>query len=197
MSLTFAITSYEDSDLAVKSIAALRKLYPTATIVFLSDLPPNRLKLPQFCGAWTERWMKAALGTDAEIIVKIDPDTRAFVAATEFPGADIFGQIAKNGIYYSVKGVIHGAAIGFQRSAVEKIVQSGLLLDKKYTVQPYVTNRDLRETISLQDPIVHDVAVRLGLTMAAWDGLHIRTRWDNEEQMDVSKFYFAHPVVKD
>jgi hypothetical protein len=194
MNITFAITSYQDAALATKTAAALKALYPNATIVRASDLPPHRLKLPQFSGQWTERWMKGALATPADIIVKIDPDTRAYNAVATFPTTDIFGQIAKNGVYYNLKGVIHGAAIGFKRSAVEKIVESGLLTSVKYTVKPYVTSRDSTETISLQDPIVHDIALQLGLTMGAWPGLSIRTRWDDATTVDKSKVTFAHPV---
>lgn len=193
--LTFVLTSYKDADLSVKTIEALVKVYPGASIIHLSDSAPNRLKLPQFAGAWTERWMKAGLGTNADIIVKLDPDTRAYVAVTDFPATDIFGQVAVNGTYWDVKGVIHGAAIGFKRSAVEKIVQSGLLHDKKYTTHPYVTSRDLTETISLQDPIVHDIAVRLGLSEGNWPGLQILTKWDEQRKIDMSKVTFAHPVV--
>jgi hypothetical protein len=194
MNITFVITSYQDSVLAAQSAAAAKTLYPSAQIVQLSDLPPNRLKLPQFSGQWTERWMKAALATNADIIIKIDPDTRAYNAVTTFPTTDIFGQIAQNGIYGGLKGVIHGAAIGFQRAAVEKIVASGLLSDKKYTVKPYTTTRGLTETISLQDPIVHDVATRLGLTMGAWAGTSIRTKWQGKKTVDTTKVTFAHPV---
>jgi hypothetical protein len=193
MNITFAITSYEDSVLAAQSAAAAKTLYPSAQIVQLSDLAPNRLKLPQFAGAWTERWMKATLATNADIIIKIDPDTRAYNAVTTFPTTDIFGQIAENGIYWNVKGVIHGAAIGFQRSAIQKIVDSGLLLDKKYTTKPYLYSRDMTEAISLQDPIVHDVALRLGLTMGAWAGLQLFTKWQ-QPTVDKSTATFAHPV---
>jgi hypothetical protein len=191
MKLTFALTSYQDADLALKSIAALQRTYPGAAILHLSDLQV-RLKLPQFAGQWTERWMKAALATDADIIVKVDPDTRAYAAA-QWPGEDIFGQRAVNGTYWNVKGVLHGAAIGFKRSAVEKIVSSGLLRDVKYTKHPYVTSRDEAETISLQDPMVHDIAQRLGLTEGEWDGLAIRTKWDTAPVIDERKT-FIHPV---
>ncbi len=195
MNMTFAITTYQEpAELVAKSVAALKASYPDASIVQLSDLPPNRLKLPQFAGAWTLRWMEASLKTNADVIVKVDPDTRAYKAVTEFPKTDIFGQVAKNGVYYNLKGVIHGAAIGFQRSAVQKIVDSGLLFDKKYTASPYLYTRDEKEAISLQDPIVHDVAIRLGLTMGSWDGLQIQTRWEQIEKVDTSKVTFAHPV---
>jgi len=195
MNITFAITSYQEpAELVAKSVAALKTLYPDASVVQLSDLAPNRLKLPQFAGTWTLRWMQAALATNADVIVKIDPDTRAYKAVTTFPTADIFGQIAKNGVYYNLKGVIHGAAIGFQRSAVQKIANSGLLLDKKYTALPYVFSRDEKEAISLQDPIVHDVSIRLGLTTGSWEGLQIQTRWEQIKKVDTSKVTFAHPV---
>ena len=44
MNLTFVLTSYKDADLAVTTIAALGKLYPKASIIHLSDLPPKMLR---------------------------------------------------------------------------------------------------------------------------------------------------------
>lgn len=194
MKLTFAISSWQkDADLAPKAIESLKKAYPDAVIVHCVDVPPNRIKLPQFAGAWTERWMKAALETAADIIVKVDPDTRAYVRATEFPKEDIFGQVSDPGTYWHIEGVIFGAAIGFQRSAVEKIVASGLLNDKKYTVHPYLFDREEDTTVSLQDPIVHDIGLRLQLSSGKWTGLQMHTRWGDPVR-DAEKYTFVHPV---
>src|SRR5271157_4163109 len=96
--VAFAMTTYKDTDLAKKAVSALKEFYPKAAIVVCSD-EIDRLKLPDLCGAWTERWMQQALKTDANIIVKVDPDTRCYGIVTKWPMADVFGQIAPEGVY--------------------------------------------------------------------------------------------------
>jgi hypothetical protein len=141
--------------------------------------------------------MTQAITTGADIIVKVDPDTRATNLAT-FPSADVFGFLAPNGIYSpKSSGIFCGAAIGFQSSAVEKILSSGHLTDQKYTRKPFVTPERRyghpREVIALQDPIVADVVSRLRLTTANWPGLHIRFSWDRPVPPP-SGATFIHPV---
>lgn len=195
--LTFVMNyTQRDAALSLKSAFALKTLYPGVEVILIEDSP--RLKLPQFSGQWTDRWMKAALLTDADIIIKLDPDTRATKAAASFPTTDIFGQQAPLGTYFPKStGIICGGAIGFQRAAVQKIVDSGFLLDPKYTVKPYLTEERRfgtpRETVSLQDPIVADIAQRLGLKSGDWPGLHIKFQWE-PPVVAPKDALFAHPV---
>ncbi len=195
--ITFAMTYCErDAALVNKSQAALESLYPEARVIVIADNP--RIKLPGFQGQWTERWMKAALATDADIIVKIDPDTRAMRVAT-FPTEDVFGQMAPTGAYYpNSNGIISGGAIGFQQAAVQKIVDSGFLRDTKYDVKPYATEERRfgtpRETILLQDFITHDVAERLNLTKGDWPGLHLKFSWEADQNVHPKNATFIHPV---
>jgi hypothetical protein len=197
MSLTFALTSYVyDHEKAVKTVADLRRNYPRAEIVHLNDDPPNRLKLPQFAGRWTERWMEAALATSADIIIKVDPDTLVIRPLADFPEADMFGVASKRRL---CKGVILGGAYGFRRSAVEKIVGSRLLLDGKYTSTAsmdyifceYRPGRKL-EILSLQDPIVFDVVTLLGLTTAPWADVYMYNEDYVMPKVDHSKYGFVH-----
>jgi hypothetical protein len=204
MDLTFAINSCKyDAALVPLCTAALTKLYPNAKIVVVPDLAPNELKLPAHAGAWTERWMQQALAASTDgIIVKLDPDTRAYNAITSWPTQDAFGQIAGPKVYPGVKGsVIFGACIGFQRAAVAKIVQSQILLDAKYTVAPYLftefrSGREKRQ-ISLQDPIMADVISRLGLSTGTLPNLYMGLSWHGvSKKIDLTKFAFAHSVRK-
>jgi hypothetical protein len=195
MTLCFAITHCDrDASLAELSAAALKSLYPDAHIVVIEDKP--RLKLPQFSGQWTQRWMEEAVATGADIIIKLDPDTRAKNVAA-FPEFDIFGQVSPDGTYPQMSGIICGACIGFQKAAVEKILSSGFLLDAKYSEKPYAaTERRYQpwETVSLQDPIVHDVAQRLGLSQGSWAGLSIKFSWDAHKDAHPRNATFVHPV---
>jgi hypothetical protein len=196
--LFFAMNYCErDKTLASKSMSACQKLYPNDLVVGIPDTP--RLKLAQFGGQWTQRWMEAALAdAEAEIIIKIDPDTRALKACRAFPTTDIFGQLAPEGTYYpKSNGIICGGAIGFTRAAVQKIVDSKLLLDPKYTQKPYWTEERRfgtpREHIALQDPIVHDIAQRLNLSEGAWDGLDLMMSWEPSRPFQKTAT-FVHPV---
>jgi hypothetical protein len=139
--------------------------------------------------------MKQALATGADIIVKLDPDTRARAAVTTFPTTDVFGQMSPAKTYHQLSGVLYGAAIGFKASAVKKILESGYLRSPVYKQTPYLT-RETRYTpiefISLQDPIVHDVAVRLKLTEGPWPGLFIQPHWETATTPP-SDATFVHP----
>lgn len=184
----FAMTTYQDGELAKKSIRALREFYPKSPVVLCSD-EDERLKLPELCGAWTERWMKGCMKTDADIIVKLDPDTRAYNRVSEWPESDVFGVWAPIGVYAALGAphTIYGAAIGFQRHGVKRILDSGLLRDSKYKKFAW-------EGVSIQDPIVTDIVKTLGLSVSPWSGLHIRTKWDGLGEFDKKKVAFAHPV---
>jgi hypothetical protein len=190
MGICFAMTWYrEPLELIAESIDALGEHYPDADLALVNE-NKERLKLPQFAGQWSERWMRRAIDTGAEIIVKIDPDTRCYRRA-EFPSADVFGEIAP-AVCFGIEGVIFGAAIGFSRSAILKILESGYLFDKKYCEDPYRYARD-GEIVSLQDAIVSDIARRLGLRFAAWRGLRINCDWQGAPETGGAAF--AHPVL--
>lgn len=195
--LTFAMTYCDrDAALAQKSADAVRTLYPSAQIVLIEDHP--RLKLAHFGGQWTERWMQAALATDANIIVKLDPDTRAMRTVTHFPMALVFGQMAPMGAYYSKSdGIILGGAIGFKRFLVEKIVDSALLQDARYTEKPYAREErrfgDPKEVIAMQDPIVADILQRLDVFQGVWDGLDLMMSWEPVRSFRQTAT-FVHPV---
>lgn len=193
--LAFAMTyCSRDKQLAQDSSAALKTLYPQAQVLLIEDNP--RLKLPQFSGQWTERWMKQALTTGADIIVKVDPDTRALAAVTNWPITDIFGQVSPDKTYHNLTGVLYGAAIGFKASTVKKILDSGQLRHPRYKQPPFVT-RETRYTpvefISLQDPIVHDIAVRLKLAEGPWPGIFIQPHWETPA-IPPPNTTFVHPV---
>lgn len=198
--LAFAINYCgRDAALAQKSAAAVRQLYPTASVVLIDDSETN-LKVPPNAGQWTQRWMTQALATGADIIFKIDPDTRAMKAVTTFPTADVFGQPSVARTYYptSPTTIIYGACIGFQKAAAEKIVASNLLLNAKYNEKPYVCEERRygtpRFNVILNDPVMDDVITQLGLTKATWAGLDMKNSWDVDQHVHPHSATFIHPV---
>jgi hypothetical protein len=188
MNVTFAMTTFHEGVLVDKSVKALREFHPKSTIVVLHDEETN-LKVPELRGTWTANWMLTALATDADIIVKVDPDTRAYNTVSKWPESDVFGEIAPNWVYAGLgaTNVVFGACIGFKRSAVKKILDSGYLLDKQY-------EKFAHKGVSIQDPIVTDVINRLGLSIGHWSGLHMRTRFKEIGTFDKKQVAFAHPV---
>lgn len=196
LTVTFAMThTIRDAALAQKSSDVLKALYPDSPVLVIEDKP--RLKLAASAGQWTERWMQAALGTRADIVVKLDPDTRAKRVAT-FPSSDVFGQVAPKGTYWPESdGILSGGAIGFQRAAVQKILDSGLLRDVDYRVKPYYYSEPRfgtpQVTIALNDPIVDDIARRLSLSRAHWDGLDLHYSWESARPFRADAT-FVHPV---
>lgn len=179
MRLAFAITTYKDQALAEVVVGNLKKFYPLASVLVFDDAK-ERLKLPQFAGRWTERYLKAFLETDADVLVKIDPDVVVVRKARRFPTVEIFGQKATG-------HQVLGGVIGYSRAGARKIVDSGLLLDPKYTdVTQFSYARfsgkhlldgeeeDLTP-VSLQDAIMADVIQNLGLEVGNWLEAYVRT----------------------
>ena len=196
MKLTFVLTYWKgDRDIHAKCVESLTKAYPTAQIKVLCDT--DRLKTGKNAGRWTKRWMERALKTGADIIIKVDPDTRAQVPATSFPDFDIFGQISADNAYFpGSRGVMEGGAIGFKASAVKAILDSGKLLDERYESAPFVPEPPRFGTpkprIILQDPIVHAVAMQLGLKEGPWPGLDLKMHWETGTHSKDA--LFIHPV---
>jgi len=191
----FYMGVYKDQFLAKLAIEALQKFYSDSPILCIADgtkddifsqfcadrgvqyTEGERLKLPQFAGRWTERFLKLFLQTDAPLVIKIDPDTRVNRAVEEFPKASIFSMFR---YYLNGKRILNGPAIGFTREAAQAILDSGLLHDEKYTTYWYAYPRfrapmlrpweeeKFDEFVSLQDEITTDVVERLGLSFAEW-----------------------------
>lgn len=195
--VTFVMTHYQrDAALSLKTEAALKTMYPTAQVLNLEDTA-NLKNTPG--GEWTQRWMKAAADwTSPDIIVKLDPDTQPLIAVTTWPTTEMFGQQSPADAYFKGStNIICGACIGFKTEAVKKILASGLLTNAKYTVKPYICAERRygfpRPTIALQDPIMADIALRLGLTTGEWPGLFMQMHWEPKKKVPAATT-FDHPV---
>ena len=196
MKLAFFIGVYKDQALAAKCILALQYLYPEASIVSISDSVQDskyakfcnlysvsyfvgiRLKLMEFGGQWSARFLKALLETDADVLIKIDPDTgiHAPLDSSRFPKADIFGNIRVVG----GKHHIQGGFIAIWRQAAATILDSGLLGSMEYRGYSYsyprfqapylqVGEQPSSEWLTCEDFILWDVAQRLGLKVGEFD----------------------------
>ena len=154
----------------------------------------ERLKTPKFSGHWTQRWMRLGWESGADVIVKIDPDTRCYGYAP-FPDLrTCSGRCLLHALTGAEKDVPWGAVIGFKRDAVKKIVESGFLLEPHYKGdRPYMTMRG-EEWVSLQDPIVADVMKRLNLSFSEWEGIRIKGHWEKGTPDTANGCTFAHPV---
>jgi hypothetical protein len=84
----------------------------------------ERLKVIEAGALWWQRVFEAGLSLGTRHILKVDPDTRFNRPARDWPTEDCFGHhIGRPGI---VGEHIQGGVQGFQRIAVERIVNSGI-----------------------------------------------------------------------
>jgi hypothetical protein len=178
--LAFALTHYNDNPEA--TLAELQRYYPDAEVLVFDDAKEH-LKTADKAGRWTERYLKAFLATDADVLIKVDPDTAVNGTVASFPEADVFGQ------RYMGQHV-QGGAMGYSRAAAQKIVDSGLLLRAKYTLLEYTYAHKSGRSVSCQDRIVGDVVKQLGLSIAPWPAASVLTF---PPKRDTGEFAFVHP----
>jgi hypothetical protein len=101
-------------------------------------------------GSWTHRYLEIWLNSasSSETLIRIDPDT-VFNRAIDIPSdQDFFGHYDTQ--TYGVP-FFHGCFFGISLSAAKWLVDSGELLNEKYTT---------KKTGSLQDIIVADILLR-------------------------------------
>jgi hypothetical protein len=217
----FVLHTYKDQERAKKRITSLRTLYPSSPVIAIADgvddadyaafckdnkvqyTLGDRLKLPEFSGKWTERWMRAYLDqTDAPLVIKLDPDTGVFKALASFPGADVFGKYS-----YLTNSDLEmlGGCVGFTRRAVEKILDTKMLGQYRfslagYTYPRFAPNRLLpgegpeeRQFISVQDRIVSYIVKHLKLSLADWP--QVAVECGGRPSLAPADFAFVHPYL--
>jgi hypothetical protein len=193
-SFAFYLTVYDDHELAERLIKDLSIFYPESPILVCVDGNPTyefsrfcdksgceymegqRLKLAEFGGEWLVRMLQFYLmATDAECLIKLDPDSKINRRFGFIPLADLFGQIQHNG----VRSYVQGGAIGCRRAAAETIIKSGFLLDAQYQQYAYSYRRKRSpylqpgeaandERLIAADVVLSDVAQRLQMVLAPW-----------------------------
>jgi hypothetical protein len=188
----FFVGVYHDQVKAKACITALRQIYRSEPVISISDGVDdadyekfcrnsgveyhfgNRLKLQKFGGLWIERYFRHFLKTRESRLIKVDPDT-AVNRATSLLDAPVFSAFRGDRI-------LAGPAIGFSRDTVQKVVDSALLHDPKYTASKYAYHRFIPpllkpgeeqsfDAIALQDEIITDVVARLGIEPIEWSAV--------------------------
>lgn len=146
MKITFIVTfANEPIEQIDWCLSNLRKSYPKANVILISDggridygLPQKyntvfvageKLKIISRGALWWKRFLTEALKTDADVIFKIDPDTKIWRRLNYFPDSDFFGMLTNKG---EIDEHIQGGCQGFSRSFAEKIIDSKITEDENY-----------------------------------------------------------------
>lgn len=216
----FVFPVYRDEDLVRRLIIDLKRLYPASRLVCVADspfpdlnfvrfaeqnqvifLPGKRLKLPEFGGLWLERLLSHALQycTGADII-RTEGDARFWRQFRSRPEAEIAGTLN----YRYGYDFPRGGCVYLRRTAIVKILASGILRHDRYRDNPryqyyrysrqfcYADERlDLRP-ILLADLILGDVIQRLNLSLSDWSDVSIQFRDRPPDNSDL-KFAVTHP----
>jgi hypothetical protein len=197
----FYLGVYKDQEKAKACITALQAFYADPILSIsdgtkdaeysrfciergVSHIDGARLKLPQFAGLWTERYLEEFLVSPEPFVLKLDPDTKVQHKVDSFPEADIFCTFK-----YSHSGAKYfsGAALGCSRAAAKRILASRLLRDGEYTKNIYAHHRYLppllrkgeeldHSAISLQDEILTDICERLSLDVFEWSDVSLENK---------------------
>ena len=216
----FVFPVYDDSPLVVRLVADIRALYPESRLVCIADgqvdnlaliqecdrqsvrliQTSRRLKLPEFGGLWLERLFSHAIEhTDSPHIIRTEGDTKFWRRFSTFPDTDLGGTLSHR---YSFD-FVRGGCIALQRTAIIKILASGLLRDPEYcknsdySYQRYGQYRYSNEPIdlaliALTDLILGSVANRLHLSLSEWGEVNIQFR-DLEKLIDSNPYAATHP----
>lgn len=191
--INFLINIYKDVVLAERLLRQIRAHYPRNVIFCISDgfseshrikqlqtefnfisIEGRRIKLFKYGGLWLDRQFRVLLNNStSDYVIKLDPDAILQGKISEFPNADISGSL----IVRANKLVVDGGCRIYSKEAIQKIMDSKLLKDAKYSSdsiygyrrfsKPYLNEHELEEDayISSEDQIMGDLIQRLGLSV--------------------------------
>lgn len=140
--LTFAVPVYrEPLGLIVAAVRSIRRHYERARIVVVQDgdrreeliavsaevslwyfADGRRLKTPDLGGAWVTRMLRAAVLSDPDLIIKMDPDSFMHRPFRSFPDAAYFGRLNPGPPPY-----VHGGCKAISPVWAEKLLASRAL----------------------------------------------------------------------
>lgn len=178
-----------DWHLAINRLGMLRKVYPEAFILSIADgkVPSFYQEVCQLLsvdfvqaeavkpfntgGLWTHRYLKYGLQYETDLMIRVDPDTAVFARFDHIPDSDIFANLIE---MLDIKAIM-GGCLGFKRRAAQKIVNSEILLAKRYRTPEftYVHSGSKRQVMG-QDKILQDVVKRLCINLGQWDEVEIQ-----------------------
>jgi hypothetical protein len=224
LSLDFYCSFYKDEILLVRLAYQLNRFFPHSKFIVIADGPyhkrslivakqfnPNlvlvegdRLKHKPTGGCeFTQRNLEVVLmRSQAQTIIKLDTDSyinRSFSC----PNDDWFGHVHFASIPFMGEQFkfIAGGAMGFNRSIVEKIVQSKELLNSKFdnrdgfydrykNYRKFIDPIGETDLIRREDWVIGIVCKKLKIEATSWRDVYCV----QDEEVDDSRFAVIHPV---
>lgn len=217
---SFVITCWQgDAYLAARVLDNLERIYPHCYVLLILDgkveekqLKPPRalnliihqgesLALAKYGGAWAQRYMHLSLEHLSEdIIIKLDPDVRMVRPFKPFPHGDVFGRLS----FSPLGTLVYGGCRGHRRVALERIVQSRLLLRPyfqnlgytRFSSHRHEGEADQEQVYQDEDGYLISVFKSLRLHLEDWSDVQVRFRpaYPLEEISDA--FAVWHPVLE-
>lgn len=194
--LCFVFNIYQDEDRAKILVQQLKSTLSDSQILSLFEGTPSgdiasyltskqigfnqgeRLKPQINGGAWLERIFKTYLeSSEAEYLIKIEPDTTIFRTFTSIPNTEIAGTLIQ---IPDGRELVHGGCVLFKREVVQKIVRLRLLENPKYKFDrrfgyrryepPYLQEGEVRssEWIISGDAVLADIIQELNISVENW-----------------------------
>ena len=217
--LTFCMLVYEDHERAVWCLENLRRSYPEARVIVISDGDPDprhetlaqrfgvryvageRLYPVANGGRLIARMFDLFLEQPTRWFFKIDTDTGIYRRFRPLPGeADLFGDWAR-----IETRCLQGGCIGIARSAVERMHASRLLLgpelldprtswarDLDGSLIPACVERAEQQGLIAFEFVLTWCAHRLGLEIEQF--LDIRSEWKFRPSNPEDVFAVVHPI---
>jgi hypothetical protein len=199
--LVFGCTIYREGPRQLTALlASIREHYPSQHIFVISDGIQNA-KYPKICtlfgaeyiqgerlkvldkgGGWWNRHFKKAAAFQFDYFFKIDPDTRIHRKFNFFPSYDFFGCKEWTNI--------QGGIQGFRRSAVDKILGSGLL------DSALLQNPETWATTAVAQAYVRESGQISTDYMMMYIIHRLKISWGNWEEVD-SQWHPVRPFRKD
>jgi len=204
------MTIVERPDQVEWAVQRLRRIYESVPLTLISDGDDNprypmiadayggtyqrgkRLKTPKHGAKWWERVFRAGLTQETPFVLKIDPDTSFNRPIRHWPEFDCFGTVTCRG---SGQEHIQGGIQGFRRSAIEKIVASGICLRREFQDVAYWAWDSLfvpkwREQQYLStDQLLRRVLLETSLSWGDWS--EVRSWWMSAPS-DPERFAITH-----
>lgn len=204
------MTIVERPDQVEWAVQRLRIVYPKVPFTIISDglhqeryariaemyrgiyQQGEKLKIPVRGAEWWQRTFLAGLAMETQHVIKIDPDTSFNRTIASWPDFDCFGTVACRG---SNREHVQGGVQGFQRSAIEKIVASGICLKPEFRdVEYWAWDRSsvplLKRTKYLStDQTLRRILLELKLQWGSWS--EVRSLFGHAPQ-NPQKYAISH-----
>lgn len=222
-SVAFVFNVYKEFDLCKRLINQIKTFFPSSDVFCIMDGVVN-YELQNVClenkitYVQGERLFKQKSGiywikrmfwhylfnSNADYLIKVDPDTYLLKHFETIPNFDIAGSIYK--VDNEIK-FIHGGCTLYSRKACNNIFNSDLIYNEKYTKSreysyfrfnyPYKKENEERELDKFicEDRIIGDLAPKLNLSLGEWNEVDSDMH-EKKPQNYLNSNYFAIHAVK-